>query len=75
MSCEDKVEIISTINLYPIAVDSLGFDLFDLIFTEDAIVDFGGPAHMSNYRSAAIGWPQFEYPAPLTRVACGLSVR
>jgi hypothetical protein len=51
MSCQDTVEIINTINLYPVAVDSLSFDLFDLIFTEDAFVDFGGPAQWSDLAS------------------------
>lgn len=51
MSCQDTVEIINTINLYPIAVDSLSFDLFDQIFTGDAFVDFGGPAQWSDLAS------------------------
>lgn len=51
MSGQDTVEIISTINLYPFAVDSLVFELFDQIFTEDAFVDFGGPAQWSDLAS------------------------
>jgi hypothetical protein len=48
MSDADRFAIINTINLYPIAVDSLSFDLFDEIFTEDAHVDFGGPAQWND---------------------------
>lgn len=44
MSAVDISEIINVVNLYPIAVDSLQFDLFDQVFTSDAHVDFGGPA-------------------------------
>lgn len=44
MSAADIVEIVNVVNLYPIAVDSLSFDLFDEIFLDDAHVDFGGPA-------------------------------
>lgn len=51
MSSQDSFDIINTINLYPLAVDSLTFDLFDQIFTEDAHVDFGGPAQWSDRAS------------------------
>lgn len=48
MSSDDASAIINLINLYPVAVDSLCFDLFDLLFTEDAHVDFGGPAQWND---------------------------
>jgi hypothetical protein len=48
MSSDDAVQIINTINFYPIAVDTLTFELFDQIFTEDAFVDFGGPAQWND---------------------------
>lgn len=51
MSSQDMLDIINTINLYPFAVDSLSFDLFDKIFTDDAYVDFGGPAQWSGLAS------------------------
>lgn len=40
----DIAEIVNVVNLYPIAVDTLRFELFDEVFTADAHVDFGGPA-------------------------------
>lgn len=36
--------IMNVVNLYPVAVDTLQWSLFDQAFTEDCIVDFGGPA-------------------------------
>lgn len=48
MSNSETFEIINLINLYPVAVDSLSFDLFDQLFTHDAHVDFGGPAQWSD---------------------------
>lgn len=48
MSSEDGFNIINLVNLYPVAVDSLSFDLFDQIFAEDAHVDFGGPAQWND---------------------------
>jgi hypothetical protein len=44
MHSDDVVEIVNVLNLYPVAVDTLRFDLFDRIFTADARVGFGGPA-------------------------------
>jgi hypothetical protein len=44
MHGDDVIEIINLINLYPVAVDTLRFDLFDRIFTDDPEVSFGGPA-------------------------------
>jgi len=43
-SAADIAAIVNLINLYPVAVDSQTWDLFDRIFTEDAHADFGGPA-------------------------------
>jgi hypothetical protein len=51
MHSADIVEIINVINLYPVAVDSLRWDLFDLIFTEDVHCEFGGPAKWSDLAS------------------------
>jgi len=44
MPTDDFDEICNTVNLYPVAVDSLQWRLFDRVFTEDCLVDFGGPA-------------------------------
>lgn len=44
MHTDDIVAIMNVVNLYPVAVDTLQWSLFDQAFTEDCIVDFGGPA-------------------------------
>jgi ketosteroid isomerase-like protein len=44
MGGNDIAEIVNVINLYPIAVDSQQWHLFDRIFTDDIRADFGGPA-------------------------------
>ena len=44
MDARQIAEIVNVINLYPIAVDSLQWQLFDHIFTQDAHADFGGQA-------------------------------
>ena len=51
MSHAEISEIISLVNFYPFAVDSLSIDLFDQIFAEDAHVDFGGPAQWHDLAS------------------------
>lgn len=48
MANDDAFDIVNLVNLYPIAVDSLQFELFDEIFTETAHVDFGGPAQWND---------------------------
>lgn len=47
MESQDIAAVVNTVNLYPIAVDSMQWDLFDQVFTEDAETDFGGPAVFS----------------------------
>jgi hypothetical protein len=37
-------EIVNLINLYPIAVDTQRWELFDQVFTDDVHADFGGAA-------------------------------
>ena len=44
MSSDQIPIIVNLINLYPVAVDAQDWELLDLIFTEDACADFGGPA-------------------------------
>jgi hypothetical protein len=51
MRGEDIVEIISVVNLYPIAVDTRRWDLFDQVFTSDAQTDFGGGARWTDLTS------------------------
>jgi hypothetical protein len=45
MSASDTVEIINLLNLYGLAVDTLQWDLFDLIFAPDADVRYPGGSH------------------------------
>ncbi len=42
----DKADIIEALNLYAFALDARQWDLFDLIFTEDVVIDLG-PAAVS----------------------------
>ena len=44
MSTHAVGEIVNIINIYPIAVDTQTWDLFDLAFTKDIAADFGGAA-------------------------------
>lgn len=44
MEAQDIAAIVNVINLYPVAVDTQRWALFDRVFTEDARTDFGGPA-------------------------------
>jgi hypothetical protein len=41
---DDVVGVIATLNLYAFATDSQQWDLFDRVFTEDVLADFGGGA-------------------------------
>ena len=50
-SSDDIVEIVNVINLYALAVDSLRWDLFDQVFTEDVHTEFGGPAKWDDLAS------------------------
>lgn len=38
---QDKAEITEVLNLYGLALDAHRWDLFDLVFTEDVIAEFG----------------------------------
>lgn len=71
MSDQDMAAIINTINLYPIAVDSLSFELFDEIFTEDAIVDFGGPAQWLDLASLKADFLAIHQPFRATQHKTG----
>jgi hypothetical protein len=44
MSGQDGFDIMTVVNTYPIAVDSLSWVLFDRVFTSDVVADFGGGA-------------------------------
>jgi SnoaL-like domain len=51
MRTDDIVQIISVVNLYPLAVDTRRWDLFDQVFTPDAQADFGGGARWMDLAS------------------------
>lgn len=40
----DTIDIVATVNLYAVALDSHRYDLFEQVFTEDVRTDFGGGA-------------------------------
>lgn len=44
MNGQDIAAVVNVVNLYPIAVDSLQWSLFDRTFTDDVHMDFGGQA-------------------------------
>lgn len=44
MDASEVAAVINTVNLYPIAVDTQRWELFDRVFTEDVHADFGGQA-------------------------------
>ncbi len=41
MSMQDKAEIVEIMNLYGVALDAHRWDLFDLVFTDDVVAEFG----------------------------------
>jgi hypothetical protein len=51
MTTGSITEIVNTVNLYPIAVDTLHWDLLDQVFTPDVAADFGGGAKWSDLAS------------------------
>jgi hypothetical protein len=47
MEAQVIAAVVNTINLYAIGVDTRQWQLFDEVFTADAVTDFGGPAVFS----------------------------
>lgn len=41
MTMQDKAEIVEILNLYGLALDAHRWDLFELIFTDDVVAEFG----------------------------------
>jgi SnoaL-like domain len=60
-------EIVNVVNLYPVAVDSLRWDLFDQTFTEDAHVEFGGPAKWDDLASLKRDFAMVHRPFDATQ--------
>jgi hypothetical protein len=67
MRSEDVVEIINVINLYPVAVDTLSWDLFDQVFTNDVRIDFGGPAAWSDLAALKEAFEAIHRPFEATQ--------
>lgn len=51
LGSDDMFGVMMAVNTYPIAVDSLSWDLFDRVFTSDVVADFGGGAMWSDLAS------------------------
>ena len=67
MHSADIVEIVNVINLYPVAVDSLSWHLFDRIFTDDAHTEFGGPAKWDDLASLKRDFAMVHRPFEATQ--------
>ncbi|RYG96180.1 MAG: nuclear transport factor 2 family protein [Alphaproteobacteria bacterium] len=51
MNGDDMFGVMTAVNTYPVAVDSLSWDLFDRVFTNDVVADFGGGAMWTDLES------------------------
>lgn len=47
----DEFGVMTAVNTYPVAVDSLQWALFDRVFTADVVADFGGAAMWTDLES------------------------
>jgi len=69
MTGQDIASIVNVVNLYPIAVDSLQWSLFDQVFTPDACVDFGGAAVWNDLASLRLAFEAIHAPFTATQHA------
>jgi ketosteroid isomerase-like protein len=67
MSAQDIAEVVNLINLYPVAVDTQTWALFDRVFTEDASTDFGGGAMFSGLASIKTVFEAIHAPFDATQ--------
>ncbi len=67
LSGEDMFGVMMAVNTYPVAVDSLSWDLFDLVFTEDVVADFGGGAMWSDLASLKRDFDTIHRPFKTTQ--------
>jgi len=67
MNGNDAAEITNVINLYAVAVDSLQWDLFDDVFTDDIAIDFGGPAAFTGIDTLKVGFDAIHRPFKATQ--------
>jgi hypothetical protein len=75
MCGEDIVQIVNVINLYPVAVDTRRWDLFDRVFTEDAHTEFGGAAKWNDLTSLKRDFEIIHRPFEATLHAFWSAVR
>lgn len=75
-SADDTIKIISTINLYAIALDCHRYDLFDQVFTDDVRTDFGGGAEFRGRQPLVDAFIAIHAPFASTQhIVSGHSVR
>ena len=68
----DSVEIAAitnVVNLYPVAVDTQSWELFDHVFTPDCYVDFGAPAVWTERASLKLAFDMIHAPFAATQHA------
>ena len=56
MRAGDIAEIVNTLNLYAVALDSHRYGLFEQVFTEDVTVDFGAGAAFTGLKTLQAGF-------------------
>lgn len=66
---EDIASVMTVVNLYPIALDSRRWELFDRIFTPDIHADYGGGAVWSDLASFKRDFDTIHVPFELTHHA------
>jgi len=67
MAGQDIASIVNVVNLYPIAVDSLQWSLFDDVFLPDAQVDFGGLAVWHDLATLKVAFEAIHAPFAATQ--------
>lgn len=69
MEAADIAAITNVINLYPIAVDTQSWALFDQVFTDDIYCDFGPPAVWNDRASLKQAFDMIHAPFAATQHA------
>jgi hypothetical protein len=69
MEALEIAAITNVINLYPLAVDTQSWALFDRVFTEDIQCDFGGPAVWNDRASLKLAFDAIHAPFAATQHA------
>ena len=69
MEAQHIAAVVNRINLYAIGVDTRQWQLFDGVFTEDAVTDFGGPAVFSGLETIKQMFEAIHAPFDMTQHA------